>query len=170
MLIYSKSEKQHWTHVRMILRALLKYRFYTKLSKYVFNRAEIIFLEFVIEKNDIQIKQSRIDIIASWFESKFAKKNLIFLSFARFYRWFVKEFLQIIASLTDLTRDAKKSETRSIFAMIKKTKKIFEKLKKIFIIVFVLAHFDLFVKLCIKIDASNKNAKNMLNKKSKNKQ
>ena len=92
VLIYSKSEKQHWTHMRMILRALLKYRLYAKLSKCVFNRAEITFLRFVIEKNDIQMKQSRIDIIASWFESKFAKNVLIFLNFARFYRRFVKEF------------------------------------------------------------------------------
>ena len=53
VLIYSKSEKQHWTHVRMILRALLRYRLYAKLSKCAFNRAKITFLRFVIEKNDI---------------------------------------------------------------------------------------------------------------------
>ena len=170
VLIYSKSEKQHWTYVRMILKTLLRYRLYAKLSKCAFNRAKITFLRFVIEKNDIQMKQSRIDVIASWFESKFAKNVLIFLSFARFYRRFVKEFSQIAASLSDLTRDAKKNEIRFIFAMIKKTKKVFEKLKKIFIIAFVLAHFDSLVELCMKIDASNKNAEDVLNQKSKNEQ
>ena len=170
VLIYSKSEKQHWTHVRMILRALFRYRLYAKLSKCAFNRAKITFLKLVIEKNDIQMKQSRIDVIASWFESKFAKNVLIFLSFASFYRRFVKKFSQIVASLIDLIRDAKKSETRSIFAMIKKTKKVFEKLKKIFIIAFVLAHFDFLVELCMKIDASNRDAEDVLDQKSKNEQ
>ena len=95
---------------------------------------------------------------------------MIFLSFARFYRRFVKDFSQITASLIDLTRDAKKNETRSIFAMIKKTKKVFEKLKKIFIIVFVLTYFDFLVELCMKIDASNRDAESVLNQKSKNEQ
>ena len=47
------------------VRALLRYRFYAKLSKCAFNRAKMTFLRFVIEKNDIQMKQSRIDVIAS---------------------------------------------------------------------------------------------------------
>ena len=54
--------------------------------------------------------------------------------------------------------------------MIKKTKKVFEELKKIFITTFVLAHFDLLVELCMKIDASNKDAESVLNQKSKNEQ
>ena len=33
---------------------------------------------------------------------------MIFLDFAEFYRRFVKEFSQIVTSLTNLTRDAKK--------------------------------------------------------------
>jgi len=46
-----------------MLRALLEYRLYAKLSKYVFNCDEIIFLDFVVEKQDIQIKQARIETI-----------------------------------------------------------------------------------------------------------
>ena len=46
-----------------MLRALLKYRFYTKLSKCVFNRNEINFLKFIINQRDIQIKSTRIKII-----------------------------------------------------------------------------------------------------------
>ena len=34
--------------MRKILRALLKHRFYIKLSKCVFNRDEITFLKFII--------------------------------------------------------------------------------------------------------------------------
>ena len=92
------------------------------------------------------------------------------MNIAKFYRRFVKDFSQIVASLIDLIRDAKKCEIRSTFAMIKKTKKIFEKLKKIFIIAFVLTHFDSLVELCMKIDTSNKNAESVLDQKNKNEQ
>ena len=63
VLIYSETEKKHWEHVRMILRVLLKHRFYAKLFKCTFNRSEITFLSFVIGKNDIKMKQSRIEAI-----------------------------------------------------------------------------------------------------------
>ena len=49
--------------MRIILRVLLKYKLYAKLFKYTFNRNEITFLNFVINKNDIKIKQLRIKVI-----------------------------------------------------------------------------------------------------------
>ena len=49
--------------MRIILRVLLKYKLYAKLFKCAFNRNEIIFLNFVINKNDIKIKQSRVKVI-----------------------------------------------------------------------------------------------------------
>ena len=49
----------------IILRILLKYCFYIKLFKYVFNCSEIIFLKFVINKNNIKIKQLRIKTITN---------------------------------------------------------------------------------------------------------
>ena len=46
-----------------MLYTLLKYRFYVKLLKYVFNRNEIIFLKFIINQHDIEIKLLYIEII-----------------------------------------------------------------------------------------------------------
>ena len=63
ILIYSKSKKLHWKHMRQILRALLKHRLYIKLSKCAFNRDEITFLRFIINQYNIQMKQTRIEII-----------------------------------------------------------------------------------------------------------
>ena len=48
VLIYLKSKKLYWKYMRKILRALLKHRFYIKLSKCAFNRDEITFLRFII--------------------------------------------------------------------------------------------------------------------------
>ena len=65
MLIYSKTEKKYWKYVRMILQVLLKHKLYAKLFKYTFNRNEIIFLNFVINRNNIKIKQLRIKVIVN---------------------------------------------------------------------------------------------------------
>jgi len=92
ILVYSETKKQHWEHVCKILRALLKYWLYVKLLKCTFNRSKVIFLRFMIKWRNIQMKQFYIDVITSWSEFKSAKNILIFLKFARFYQWFIKEF------------------------------------------------------------------------------
>ncbi len=92
ILVYFETKEQHWEHVCKILRALLKYWLYVKLSKCTFNYSKVIFLRFMIKWRDIQIKQFHIDVITSWSELKSAKNILIFLKFARFYQWFIKEF------------------------------------------------------------------------------
>ncbi len=85
ILVYSETKEQHWEHVCKILHVLLKYWLYVKLSKCTFNRSEVIFLRFVIKRNEIQMKQSYIDAITSWSELESAKNILVFLKFARFY-------------------------------------------------------------------------------------
>ena len=56
ILVYSETKEQHWEHVRKILRTLLKYWLYVKLSKCTFNRSEVIFLKFMIKRRNIQMK------------------------------------------------------------------------------------------------------------------
>ncbi len=92
VLVYSETKEQHWEHVCKILRTLLKYQLYIKLSKCTFNCSKVIFLRFVIKQRNIQMKQSCIDAITSWSELKFVKNIFIFLKFARFYQQFIKEF------------------------------------------------------------------------------
>ncbi len=92
VLVYFETKEQHWEHVLKILRALLKYWLYVKLSKCTFNHSKVIFLKFVIKWRNIQMKQSYIDVITSWSELKSVKNIFIFLKFARFYWQFIKEF------------------------------------------------------------------------------
>jgi len=142
ILIYSETKKQHWEHVHKILHALLKYWLYIKLSKCTFNCSKVIFLRFMIKQRSIQMKQFYINIITSWFELKFVKNILIFLKFVRFYRWFIREFSQIIMFLTDLIKNVKKRAMHSLFAMTLKARKAFERLKVIFINALILKHYN----------------------------
>ncbi len=133
VLVYSETKEQHWKHVHKILRALLKYRLYVKLSKCTFNRDEVIFLRFMIKRRNIQMKQFHINAITSWSEFKSAKNILIFLRFAKFYQQFIRKFFSIIASLTDLIKSAKKRTMHSFFIMTSKVREAFERLKTIFV-------------------------------------
>jgi len=167
ILIYSETKKQHWEHVHKILHALLKYWLYIKLSKCTFNCSKVIFLRFMIKQRSIQMKQFYINIITSWFELKFVKNILIFLKFVRFYRWFIREFSQIIMFLTDLIKNVKKRAMHSLFAMTLKARKAFERLKVIFINALILKHYNWDADLCMKINASNREVEDVLSQKSK---
>ena len=166
MLIYSKTKKKHWKHVRMILRALLKHKLYAKLFKCAFNRNEIIFLSFVVGKNDIKMKQLRIKVIVDWPIPKCAKNILVFLGFAEFYRRFVKKISQVAAPLTDLIKDAKKRETKQPFVWNLAAQKAFDELIRRFTTAPILQHFDWDAELRMKTNFFDRDASEMLNQKS----
>ncbi len=167
VLVYSETEEQHWEHVRKVLRALLEYRLYAKLSKCAFNRSEVTFLGFVVGRRGIQMEQSRIDAITSWPEPESAKDILVFLGFAGFYRRFIRGFSQIVAPLTDLTKGARKGAVRPPFAMTSKARDAFERLKAVFVSAPILEHYDWDADLRMETDASNRGAGGVLSQKSK---
>ncbi len=121
----------------------------------------------MIKQRSIQMKQFHIDAIISWFKFKSVKNILIFLKFARFYQQFIKEFFQIITFLTNLIKSAKKKIMHSLFAMMLKARKAFERLKTIFVNAFILKHYDWNTDLCMKINASNHEVEDVLSQKSK---
>ncbi len=69
--------------------------------------------------------------------------------------------------LTDLIKSAKKKTMHSLFAMMLKVRKAFERLKTIFVNAFILKHYDWNANFCMKINASNREVKDVLSQKSK---
>ncbi len=55
----------------------------------------------------------------------------------------------------------------SLFAMTLKAKEAFERLKAVFINAFILKHYNWDADLCMKINASNREVKNVLSQKNK---
>jgi hypothetical protein len=49
ILIYSKLRKDYYTHVKIVIKKLRKYKLYAKLSKCFFNVEEVEFLKFIID-------------------------------------------------------------------------------------------------------------------------
>jgi hypothetical protein len=63
ILIYSINRAEHQQHIRQILELLRQYKLYIKLFKCEFSIISITFLEFVISTKEIEIDESKVEII-----------------------------------------------------------------------------------------------------------
>jgi len=138
-----------------------------KMSSFKNSDSEVIFLKFMIKQRSIQIKQFHINAIISWSDLKSVKNILIFLKFARFYQQFIKEFFQIIMLLTYLIKNAKKKMMHLLFTMTLKTRKVFKRLKAVFVNAFILKHYNWDANFCMKINVSNHEVEDVLSQKDK---
>nr|GEW07932.1 DNA helicase [Tanacetum cinerariifolium] len=66
ILIYSKTQKEHVEHLRIILEPLKKEKLYAKFSKCEFWLREVQFLGHVINGNGIHVDPSKIKAVKNW--------------------------------------------------------------------------------------------------------
>ncbi len=152
ILIYFQREENHTNHVRLVLKRLKKYKMFVKFSKCVFDLKKIDYLKFIVKINDIRMNFAKIVTIKKWIELTTRRHVRIFIKFAEFYRRFIKKFNKIVESLTNLFKEKKKKEFDKMFKLIKKARKAFNELKKVFIKTSILLHFDLKRRIQLKID------------------
>ena len=155
ILIYSETLKQHHKHVKKVLERLWKFQLYANLKKYEFSTQKMKFLEFIISITDVAINLCRIEIIQDWSTSKIFCEVQVFLDFANFYKHFIKHYLCIAESLTDLIKSSKNDKKFKSFSFSADIQKMFILLCKVFINVSILVHFDSVLKIKIETDASN---------------
>ncbi|KAI3818632.1 hypothetical protein L1987_12447 [Smallanthus sonchifolius] len=110
ILIYSKTQVEHETHLRTILELLRKEKLYAKFSKCEFWLTEVQFLGHVINMNGIQVDPSKIEAISKWEIPKSPTEIRSFLGLAGYYRRFIQNFSRIAIPLTSLTRKSVKYE------------------------------------------------------------
>nr|GEV02276.1 retrotransposon protein, putative, Ty3-gypsy subclass [Tanacetum cinerariifolium] len=66
ILIYSKTQKEHVEHLRLVLELLRKEKLYAKFSKCEFWLREVQFLGHVINGNGIYVDSSKIEAVKNW--------------------------------------------------------------------------------------------------------
>ncbi|KAL5577635.1 hypothetical protein UlMin_019334 [Ulmus minor] len=89
ILIYSKSQKEHEQHLRVVLQTLKQHQLYAKFSK---------------------LDASKIEAVSKWPAPTNVTEIRSFLGLAGYYRRFVEGFSSLSAPLTGLTKKNKKFE------------------------------------------------------------
>jgi hypothetical protein len=106
ILIYSNSRKEHMQHLRKVLARLCKFRLYTSRKKCDFFVTEVEFLGYIVSTAGVSMDARRVATIQEWPALKSFKDVQVFLSFANFYRRFIRHYSKIVAPLTALTKGA----------------------------------------------------------------
>lgn len=80
---------------------------YSKLRKCWLFKQEVLYLGHIISNKGISLDLAKIKLIKEWSIPKNAREVRSFLGLSWFYCKFIKNYYEIITSLTDLTRKDK---------------------------------------------------------------
>lgn len=148
ILIFSKNEEDHKTHVRLVLQKLRDAGLYAKLEKCVFHQPQVEFLGYIISGEGLSMDPKKIQTVINWKAPKTVRDVQCFLGFANFYRIFIKNYSKIAAPLTRLTcKDKLEWSTEADQA--------FQDLKKTFTSAPILIHPDFQKPFFLETDASD---------------
>ncbi len=104
ILIYSKTRKKHKDHVKLVLKRLREAELQMNIQKCKFDVKETVFLEVIVSELDLRMNLSKMTVIVSWITLINLKEIQNFVKFVNFYHRFIKNFLKLVKSFTQLTR------------------------------------------------------------------
>ena len=104
ILIYSRSEEEHASHLRVVLQTLKDRQLFTKFSKCEFWLQSLAFLVHIVSSEGIRVDSRKIEAMKQCSRPTYATDIRIFLGLAGYYRRFVEGFASIASPLTRLTQ------------------------------------------------------------------
>jgi hypothetical protein len=110
ILIYSRSEKEHEEHLRLVLQKLREHRLYAKLRKCEFWLKQLAFLGHVISKGGISVDPNKVRDVLSWNAPMIVSDIQSFLGLAGYYQRFIEGFSKISKPMTELLEKDRKFE------------------------------------------------------------
>ncbi|WVZ84338.1 LOW QUALITY PROTEIN: hypothetical protein U9M48_031379 [Paspalum notatum var. saurae] len=148
ILIYSKNEKEHEEHLRVVLTRLREHKLYAKFSKCAFWLKEVGFLGHVLSEKGVAVDPSKVKDVLNWKQPETVTEIRSFLGLAGYYRRFIKDFSKIAKPMTSLTKKNAK------FVWGPKCEEGFRELKKLLTTAPVLAQPDVTKPFDVYCDAS----------------
>ena len=118
ILIFSKSEEEHYQHLQLIIECLWYTKLYANFKKYKFFKSEVKYFDFLINKNDLHMNLSHVQTISDWCNHSFKIfcNIQIFIEFCNFYQQFIFNFTSIAWLLHLLLHDMKRDRKLSLIA------------------------------------------------------
>jgi hypothetical protein len=103
ILIYSNDLNEYRIHIQKVLQALSDTDLHLKPEKYEFYWQEVKNLGFIVSMDGIKMDPAKVTTIQEWPTPMNIKDMQSFLSFANFYRHFIRGYSATVAPLTCLT-------------------------------------------------------------------
>jgi hypothetical protein len=107
ILTFSRNEKEHEEHLRLVLQKLREHRLYAKFSKCDFWLKEVSFLGHVITDGGITVDPSKVQDVLNWEPPRNVSEIRSFVGLAGYYRRFIEGFSKIVKPLTSLLEKGK---------------------------------------------------------------
>ena len=104
ILIYTRSEEEYASHLRVVLHTLKDRQLFANFSKCEFWLQSIAFLDRIVSSEGIRVDSQNIEVVKQWSSPTSTTDIRSFLGLAGFYRMFVEGFLSIASPLTRLTQ------------------------------------------------------------------
>ena len=93
IVIFSKTRREHFQHLRRVLQRFREAKFYVKKSKCEFCTKEI---DFHISAKGVTTQPDKIAAIKAWAEPKCAKDVRSFLGLTGFYQRYIPQYAHIV--------------------------------------------------------------------------
>ncbi|WVZ75642.1 hypothetical protein U9M48_023679 [Paspalum notatum var. saurae] len=104
ILIYSKNEKEHEEHLRIVLTRLREHKLYAKFSKCAFWLKEVSFLGHILSEKGVAVDPSKVEDALNWKQPETVTEIRSFLSLVGYYCRFIKDFSKTAKPMTSLTK------------------------------------------------------------------
>ncbi|MBW0480174.1 hypothetical protein O181_019889 [Austropuccinia psidii MF-1] len=105
IMVFSKSEEKHVTHVSTVLSRLRANNLFAKDSKCLFHVPSVKYLDYVVSSEGLKMDQAKVQKILNWQPPRNLKALQPFLGFSNFYRRFIKNYSKKISSLTSFLKN-----------------------------------------------------------------
>ncbi|KAG7668776.1 hypothetical protein KSW81_003798 [Nannochloris sp. 'desiccata'] len=104
ILIFSKDEAEHETHLKLVLDRLREKGLVAKKSKCSFFKTDIDYLGFVVSADGVKMAADKVQAVLEWPTPSNASEVRGFLGLSGFYRNFIRNYAHIVAPLNELTK------------------------------------------------------------------
>ncbi|GJS32512.1 retrotransposon-related protein [Tanacetum coccineum] len=147
ILIYSKSEEEHWGHLRTVLQIMQQHTLFAKESKCTFAANKMEYLGHIISDKGVSTDPTKIQATKHWPIPQTDKQLRGFLGLTGYYKKFIKNYAWISKPLTNLLK-------MGAFVWSQEAQEAFLALKQTMILTPVLALLNFQKTFVVETDAS----------------
>ncbi|MBW0555235.1 hypothetical protein O181_094950 [Austropuccinia psidii MF-1] len=149
ILVFSKSEEEHVTHVSIFLARLRANNLFVKASKCLFHVSSVEYLGYIFSSEGLMMDQEKVHQVLNFPPPRNLKALQSFLVFSNFYSHLIKDYFKKISSLTKFLKKD------SCFPLNEEALGKFHKLKEPFTTAPILSHFNTSIPTILDIDSSD---------------